>query len=229
MAVAVVGLSVCGSFPAHAIEAEDILVGIGNAVGGYLGIPGLGDLGSEILGGKKGPKPVIDSDTKKAVDEVSGRMKKANDIFDRQYKEIKGVYDTANKFGSMPYAVKKAVDCADLVQKIVHCNYNHYKYFSSGVLTQDEIEALVSYHQALVEVAQDELKCVTAMYKQQGAVSLADRYRLLDDLYRSLTSIYTLSLRTNKQVEGVIGRRLADRRAIDNYCSLYHATTSTSL
>lgn len=225
MAVAVIGLSVCGSFPAHAIEAEDILVGIGNAVGTYLGIPGLGTIGGEIFG-KKGPKPVIDNDTKKSVDMVSDRMKMANEAFDKQYQEIKGVYDTAKRFESMPYAVKRAIDCSDLVQKIIHCNYNYYRYFSSGVLSQDEVEAILSFHQAVVELSQDELKGITSLYKQQGAVSLADRYRLLDDLHSSLTAIYALSLRMNKQVECTIGRRLADSRAIDNYCSIYSASVS---
>lgn len=225
MAVAMACLTVSTPSYAQSVDAEDILVGIGNAVGTYLGIPGLGTIGQEILG-KKGPKPVIDSDTKKAVDNVSAYQKKANDLFDQQYREIRGVYDTSKKFGAMPYAVKKALDCADLVQKIIHCNYNHYKYFSSGVLSTDEIEAILSFHQAVVELSQDELKGVTAMYKQQGAISMADRYRLLDDLHSSLTAIYSLSLRMNKQVECTIGRRLADSRAIDNYCSIYSASVS---
>lgn len=216
MAMAIAGLTCIGSVRSDAQVAEIISIA-SKAIGSYFD--------------KKGPQSVYDTQTKRAVNDVGTKIGTYNRsfnnykrAFDSYSKEVEAIYQSADKFSKMYVCVVKAKECADLVTRIMSTGYEFSKFSSCEELSVEELEAILSYYQAIAEVTRSELNGTKQLYSMNGNLTMKDRYDLLVKLHDSLSTIYSSCLSFNRSVNGCISYRAGGARDARLYASMYKSS-----
>lgn len=217
MATVIAGLTCIGSVRSDAQVTEIISIAT-KAIGSYFD--------------KKGPQSVYDTQTKRAVNDVGTKIGTYNRsfnnykrAFDSYSKEVEAIYQSADKFSSMYVCVVKAKECADLATRIMSISYESSSRFSSyDELSVEELEAIMSYYQAIGEVAIAELRGAKQLYSMNGNLTMKDRYDLLVKLHDSLSTIYSSCLSFNRSVNSCISYRAGGARDARLYASMYKSS-----